>query len=169
MEQWKDIEGYENLYQISNEGRVKSLKWGKERILKNVKNSWGYLLVGLCKNGERIHKQVHRLVAEAFLENPQNLLEVNHKDEDKTNNHVENLEWCSHLYNMSYGTRAQRSAEKLSKRVVQIDAVTREIVHKWDSVNECERNGYNCGDISKCCLGLRKTHKGYIWKYDEAL
>ena len=93
MEQWRDIEGFDGLYQVSNQGRVKSLKYGKEKILKGVKSCNGYLTVGLCKDGKEVRKYIHRLVAEAFLPNPQNLPQVNHKDEDKTNNCVENLEW----------------------------------------------------------------------------
>jgi hypothetical protein len=164
MEEWKNIEGYEG-YQVSNEGRVKSLKYGKEKILKGVKNSSGYLYVGLYQDGKQVFKRVHRLVAEAFLENPQNLLEVNHKDEDKANNHVDNLEWCSSKYNANYGTRNQRSAEARSRRVDQIDPITGEVIHQWVSTMECERNGFNHGHVVDCARGLRKTHKGYIWKY----
>lgn len=173
MEEWKPIVGYED-YQISNEGMVKSLgndKSRKEKILKLRKNNKSYLYVCLYQDGKATCKQVHRLVAEAFLENPQNLPEVNHKDEDKTNNSVENLEWCNRSYNNNYGTRTQKCAERLlnrqdqSKRVDQIDMVTGEVIHQWTSVNECGRNGYNKGDISLCARGLKKQYKGYIWKY----
>ena len=165
MEQWKDIKGYEGLYQVSNEGRVKSLKWNKEKILKGGHHTKGYLQLCLYKDGQVIMKKIHRLVAEAFIPNPNNYKEVNHKDENKENNSVENLEWCTQEYNHNYGTRTQRQIESCSKRVDQIDAITGEVVHKWKSTIECERNGYNCGHISDCCNGKRKTHKGYIWKY----
>lgn len=171
MEEWKDIEGYEGLYQVSNYGRVKSLWFGREKILKGGKNARGYLVVGLWKDGKRVMKKVHRLVAEAFLENPQNLLEVNHKDEDKTNNSVSNLEFCDRKYNNNYGTRTEKCAEKLrnnpkrSKRVDQIDKVTGEVVRQWESTKEASRNGYDQGAVSHCARGELKTFKGYIWKY----
>ena len=168
MEEWRDIKDYEGLYQISSEGKVKSLKWGKERILKGKKTPNGYLHVCLCKNGKLVWKRVHRLVAEAFLPNPQNLLEVNHKDECKENNHVENLEWCDRKYNCNYGTRNQRRAEKQSKRVDQIDKVTGEIVHQWESTKECGRNGFSQGDVAACARGELKQYKGFIWKYIRA-
>ena len=168
MEQWRDIEGYEGLYQVSNEGRVKSLgnnKSRKEKILEGVKNNCGYLRVGLCKDGNQVTKYVHRLVAEAFIPNPQNLPEVNHKDENPSNNCADNLEFCDKKYNNNYGTRKQRAAEKLSRCIDQIDPITGEVVHQWKSVNECGRNGFNIGHVAACARGERKTHKGYIWKY----
>lgn len=167
MEQWRDIKGFEG-YQVSNYGMVKSLKFGKEKILKGKKVSSGYLQVGLWKNGECILEYIHRLVAEAFIPNPQNLPQVNHKDETPTNNHVENLEWCDARYNLNYGTRNQRSAEKQGKRVDQIDKITGEVIHKWASTAECGRNGYSQQHISDCCNGKHKTHKGYVWKYLQA-
>lgn len=164
MEEWKDIEGYEGLYQISNQGRVKSLKFGREKIRKSIKQKSGYFLVQLHDNGKREHKLVHRLVAQAFIPNPQKLPEVNHKDEDKSNNSVENLEWCDRKYNANYGTVTIRH----SKRVVQIDPQTSDVVHEWASTAECGRNGYSSGAISECCNGKRKIHKGYVWKYLQA-
>ena len=163
MEIWKDIEGFEG-YQISNYGRVKSLgndKTRKEKILKGSKNGGGYLYVHLWKDGKRTMKKVHRLVAEAFIENPQNLPEVNHKDECKTNNNVLNLEFCDRKYNINYGTRT----EKCSKRVDQINQQTGEVVRQWASTNECGRDGYNQGAVAACARGERKQYKGYIWKY----
>lgn len=165
MEQWKDIKGYEG-YQVSDWGRVKNLKFGRERILKGRK-ARGYLYVGLYQDGKQVIKKVHRLVAEAFLENPQNLPQVNHKDEDKTNNSVENLEWCDSKYNNNYGTANQRRTEKLSRRVDQIDMITSEVIHQWKSTRECGRNGFNQSAVGKCARGERKTHKGFIWKYHE--
>ena len=164
MEEWRDIEGF-NGYQVSNEGRIRSLKWGKERIRKVTINKYGYLEVSLCKDEKPTTKRIHRLVAEAFIPNPQNLPEVNHKDEDKTNNNVENLEWCTEEYNHNYGTRLQRNAEKLSKCVDQIDAITGEVIRQWKSTQECGRNGYSNSMVSLCARGLRKTYKGFIWKY----
>ena len=113
---WKDIVGYEGLYQISNLGNVKSLNYrrtGKERILNPGNNGCGYLFVILCNNGKRKHFKIHRLVANAFLENPDNKSDVNHKDEDKTNNNVDNLEWMTRQENNNYGTRNERSSKSV--------------------------------------------------------
>lgn len=109
---WKDIQGYEGFYQISNLGRVRSLeriapsgKFVKQIIRKQLKDKDGYCIVGLNKNKSQKTHKVHRLVANAFIENTDNLPEVNHKDEDKTNNEVSNLEWCNAKYNLTYGSR----------------------------------------------------------------
>ena len=152
-ENWKDIEGYQGLYQISDKGRVKSLYFGKERILKPGNNGQGYLHVILCKNGKMKYYKVHRLVCQTFIPNPNNLPEVNHKDENKENNSVHNLEWCSSKYNINYGTHNQRSAEKRSKPVLQFtkDGI---FVNEWKSTIDVQKNlGYACGHISNCCNG----------------
>ena len=159
MEQWKDII-YEKDYQISNLGRIKSFKWGKERILKQSQCMNGYYYVNLSKNGIVKNYFVHRLVAEAFLDNPNNLPCVNHKDEDKSNNIVSNLEWCDRKYNQNYGTRT----EKCSKKVYQY-TLDGQFVKEWKSTAECGRNGFNQSHVAACCRGELKTHKGYIWKY----
>lgn len=123
-EEWKDIPGYEGLYQISNTGKIKGLprvtmqnQILKERILIPGVINNGYLQITLHKNGEHKNFLVHRLVANAFIPNPKNLPEVNHKDEDKTNCNADNLEWCTRQYNLNYGTRNQRSAESRRKKV----------------------------------------------------
>ena len=118
-EEWRPIEGYEGLYEVSSYGRVRSLdryvktcyeayKLHKGKILSPAKDKNGYLKVHLCCNGKHNIIRVHRLVCKAFIPNPDNLPEVNHKDEDKTNNSVDNLEWCDRSYNISYGTRTER-------------------------------------------------------------
>ena len=109
QELWVDIKGYENEYQISNLGRLKSLK--NKIIMKPMVATNGYLIACLWKNNKQKKFVIHRLVANAFIENPHNYKEVNHIDEDKTNNVVSNLEWCSHKYNMNYG----KVKEKISK------------------------------------------------------
>lgn len=117
IEEWKDIKGYENKYQISNLGRVKALDYrrtGKEQII-SIKNNKGYSEVALWKDSKRKMFMVHRLVAQAFIPNPNNLPQVNHKDENKTNNIVENLEWCTQSYNNSYGTRLERVSSSLKR------------------------------------------------------
>ena len=172
---FKDIEGYENLYQISNQGTVKSLGNGKsrkERILKPAKDKKGYLRVGLCKQGKRKMYLVHRLVTSAFIENPNNLPQVNHKDEDKTNNNVENLEWCDAKYNNNYGTRNERSAEsntnnpKQVKQCKQVLCLETGVV--YPSTSELEREfGFSKGNISSACNGKLKTAYGFHWKYVE--
>lgn len=176
MEEWKDIKGYEGLYQVSNQGRVKSLektynvgyggeKHQKERILIPTEVGNGYLHVTLCKNGGKKYKRVHRLVAEAFIPNPNKYDVVNHKDENQKNNNVDNLEWCTQAYNNAYGSRTKRMAETQSKRVYQY-TIDGELVKIWNSTNECGRNGYCQGWVAACCRGERKTHKGYKWSYE---
>lgn len=171
MEEWRDIKGYENLYQISSRGRVRSLnynKTGKIKLLKPAKKNNGYLNVVLHKDGKMKNYLVHRLVAEAFIPNPDNLPEINHKsEEDKTDNRVECLEWCDRRYNCNYGTRNQRVAEKRSKPVLQYDKQGN-FIKKWASTREVERQlGFNQGNVSACCRGEHKQMYGYIWKYKE--
>lgn len=181
---WKNIKDYEGLYQVSNWGRVKSLKrlvkshnkWGEcyitinEKILKTFDNNLGYLFIRLSKNNKIKNYYIHKLVAEHFIPNPNNLPEVNHKDECKSNNIYTNLEWCDRKYNVNYGNRLKKISKKLknkkewSKPVIQY-TLDGQFVKEWESINEADRNGYNHGHIAACCLGKRKTHKGYIWKY----
>ena len=165
MEEWKDIDEYEGLYQVSNLGRVKSLKFGKERILKPDTILNGYLRVQLWKNSKGIRYLVHRLVAQAFIDNPDKLPMINHKDENPSNNCVDNLEWCTHKYNINYGTCIQRMSEKISKTVYQY-TMDGEIVAEYPSTMEVERQlGYAQSHISQCCNGKRKTANGFIWRY----
>ena len=168
MEIWKDIEGYEGLYQVSNLGRVKSLgnnKTRKEKILKSTKNTNGYLEVQLCKEGKHKKYLTHRLVAQAFIPNPNNLLEVNHINEDKTDNRVDNLEYCDRKYNCNYGTRNKKVAIVKSIPILQF-SLDGELVRKWDSAEEAskELNIFR-SSINECCRGRRKSAGGYRWKY----
>lgn len=171
MEIWRDIAGYESLYQVSNKGRIKSLiahNGTKERILKPHTIGHGYLNVDLCKNGHLKKNLVHRLVAQAFIENPGNLPQVNHKDENKLNNHADNLEWCTAKYNMNYGDAPQKRAEKRSKQVLQLNK-DGQFVAQYCSLHDAERKtGIGISQICMVCKGKRILAGGYMWKYKEA-
>lgn len=170
-EVWKPVVGYETSDEISNMGRMRIINYrntGKYKLRKFTINK-GYFTVGLTKNSITKLYQVHRLVAEVFIPNPQNLPCVNHKDENKLNNSVENLEWCDVKYNNAYGTRNKRIGQKnkngkLSKTVLQYD-LEGNFIKEWPSARECGRNGFNQSSVASCCRGELKTHKGYIWKY----
>ena len=171
-EYWKPVLGYEGLYEVSNWGRVKSIRFGKERILKPYTDKRGYLNVSLCKNNKQKLFKVHRLVATAFLEIPEDLklyigtvyLQVNHKDENPQNNFVKNLEWCDAKYNCNFGTRNERRIKIISKPILQY-TLDGAFVREWDSIAECGRNGFSLGCVCMCCRGQQKYHKGFIWKY----
>ena len=172
IEEWKPIEGYEGLYEVSNMGRVKSLgndKSRKEKILSQYESKSGYLKVTLCKDNKLKPFRVHRLVAKAFIENPNNLPTVNHINEIKTDNRLDNLEWMDYIQQQRHGTCIQRRAEKerngvRSKQVYQYTK-DYELVKIWESTNEAGRNGFNQGNVSACCKGKLKHYKGYIWSY----
>ena len=157
----KNINGFED-YQITDDGRVWSKK--KNIWLKSHIDRCGYLRVVLCKNGKHINFILHRLVAQAFIENPDNLPFVNHKNEVKTDNRVENLEWCDAKYNCNYGTGIQRRAEKQSKKVYQY-TLDGQFVREWPSTMEVGKNGFYQGAICDCCNGKHKSHHGYKWSY----
>lgn len=160
---WRDIEGYEGIYQVSNKGRVKSLYKGSERILKLHDNGIGYLRAHLTKENTSKHIRVHRLVAQAFIPNPYNLPEINHRDENKKNNCVENLEWCDRRYNVNYGTRNERT----SRKILQYSK-SGEFIREWQSAAEVKRVlGIDRSHISACCKGKLKSSGGFIWRYKE--
>lgn len=167
---WRDIPGYKGLYQVSNIGRVRNKH--KNLILIPGKSSRGYLLVCLCKNGIQKTFKVHRLVATAFIPNPDNLPQVNHKDENKLNNNLENLEWCDAKYNSNYGTRNERGARKRfngkqSKPILQY-TLNGEFLTEYPSLSEAGRQtGFNISLICHNCNYRYKTAYGYIWKYKE--
>ena len=164
---WCPIKGFENIYEVSDQGRVKSVGYGKERILKPGRDGSGYLQVNLCKNGEKKMCKVHRLVAQTFTPNPDNLPQVNHKDENKENNSVQNLEWCDSKYNINYGNRNQMVSIKLSKPVLQYTK-SGVFVREWKSARDVQRNlGYFNNNISNCCNGRYKYAYDFIWKYKD--
>lgn len=191
-ELWKDVTGYEGLYQVSNLGRVRSLDHETEvvrggstliiskkgKVLSPTKRKHGYL--GVMLYGKGGHKKrgfktfsVHRLVAEAFVENPNGYDEVNHIDECKQNNRADNLEWCDRKYNTNFGTTQQRRAKKItndprrSKRVAQMD-MQGNVLRKFPSLAEVERQlGFNKSLICNCCKHPQRYANayGYKWKY----
>lgn len=167
-EVWKDVEGYERLYEVSNLGRVKSLKFGKERILKPRKNcKFGYVAVVLCKNGELKKILVHRLVGKAFVPGWFNGAVINHKDHNPLNNIVSNLEWTTQKdNNSSEKSFSPKILKKLfSKKVLQFTK-NGTFVREWLSTHEIERGlGFNCSNICQCCNGNRKSAHGFVWKY----
>ena len=173
IEEWKDIKDYEGKLQVSSYGNIRNINYYGTGIIKIVNqrpNENGYMVVSLSKNKKTKPCKVHRLVAETFLPNPENLPEVNHKDENKTNNRVENLEWKTHRGNCNHGTRNERIFEKTtngkcSKKVLQFSK-SGEFIREWPSVMECSRNGYDFRNVSACCLGKRKTAYGFRWEYE---
>lgn len=171
---WKDIPDFPG-YQASNLGRIKSTcrlvhsTNGKktfsyyipERIMKFTVRS-RYLCVTLCLNGKHINVLVHRIIAKTFIPNPYDLPEVNHRDEDKLNNKVTNLEWCTRDYNKNYGTGNIRCAEKRSKKVIQY---TDDFFKEWNSINDAARgNNVTAGSIKSACDKHHRCCKCY-WKY----
>ena len=175
---------YEGLYKVSNLGKILSLNYnhtGKAKLMNPSDDGGGYLKVDFRKNGKTKTCKVHRLVAFTFLENPENLPEVNHKDEDKTNNFVflnedgsvdkekSNLEWKNHRDNCNHGTHNERMRKaltngKLSKPVLQL-SLTGELIREWESTRECERNGFDHSAVAACCRGEKPHYKGFLWMY----
>ena len=164
-EVWRPVVGYEELYEVSNLGRVRSY-YNKGRILKPNLNHFGYLYVNLYKNKLCKHMYVHRLVAEAFLPNLDNLPQVNHLNECKTDNRVCNLEWCTALYNNNYGTHNQRIRESMYKTEVVQLTLTGLYIATFPSQHDAARKtGIHQGGIFNCCKGIRPTYGGFKWKY----
>lgn len=172
MEIWRDIQGYEGLYQVSNYGRVKSVDrviirsngrpiTFKGKIKEPYEKDSGHLVIDLRKNGEREHKKVHQLVAEAFITNPNSYTVVHHKNHNPKDNRVENLVWMSDETH-----RGMHTKERCSKRVDQIDPITGEVVASYPSAREAARQlGYSQGNISDCARGEKQTAYDCVWKY----
>ena len=184
---WKDIEGYEGMYQVSNLGRVKSLSNSRtrhEKILVPIKNK-GYFYVRLFRLAECKRVYIHTLVASAFIPNPYGYTIINHRDENGQNNCVDNLEWCTHKYNLNYGTVKQRISDKLlehnsarCKQINQFDLLGNFIKTHTSACEAEKETGISSSSIRKCCKGgyihskykkwYKLTHAGgYIWKYKE--
>ena len=185
MEEWKPVVGYEGIYEVSNLGRVKSLNYrctGKEGILSLIPQGNGYNQVILYKNGKRKPHLVHRLVAQAFIPNPLGLPDVNHKIDDyehRSDNRVENLEWCTAKYNSNYGTRNEKlSKSKKGKFLGNKNPKARRVKcittgEIFGSIADAERKyNINQSNISACCRGKYKsagkhpiTNEKMIWEY----
>lgn len=166
-ETWLPVVGYENYYEVSNLGRVRSLGH-KARVLRPAKNRKGYLCVALCRDGKLHTYKVHRLVCAAFHENPLNLPQVNHKNEVKTDNRAENLEWCDNRYNCTYGSLVDKIAKE-SREVFQY-TTGGEFVAWYPSANEAARcTGMLVGGIAGCANQKYKTYAGFQWSYVPAL
>lgn len=159
VEEWRAIEGFEN-YEVSNLGIVRRVEYVKQREDFN-----GYPIVSLYKDGKVKTLKVHRLVAQAFIQNPNNLPQVNHIDEVKTHNNVTNLEWCSQQYNNSWGTRLDRIAAKHCKPIQQL-SINGTLIEEFDSTYDAQAKlGIHNSNICACLKGRRKVAGGYLWRY----
>ena len=171
MEVWKAIPGFNGHYEASNQGRIKAVsrlitdslgrsRTVKEKILSPFVLNSGYQGISI----QNKNYLVHRLVASAFIPNHEGKPQVNHKDENKLNNRIENLEWMTREENEHYGTAIQRRAEKQSRKVYQY-TIDGQLMKVWSSTLECERHGFNRAGIWFCCVGRHNQHKGYKWSY----
>lgn len=176
---WMPIKGYEGIYAVSNLGNVKSIgryvaanrggiRYVKDRLLSFGRSHSGYYSVILSMSGKRKIASVHRLVAEAFIPNPHKYQEVNHKDENKHNNNVLNLEWCDRKYNANYGTGVERCARQKWKPVVMIDSISNLPIKTFPSAREADKiTGVSYKCISLACNGKIKSAGGYRWQFKE--
>ena len=170
---WNDIDGYEGLYQVSNMGRVKSRVWtqkhnGNEHFLKATPTPQGYREVSLyITPNNRKKVTVHKLVATAFIPNPNHLPAINHKDEDKTNNRADNLEWCTYSYNNAYGTARLRTSITKGMPVQQY-TLSGVLLAEYQSIGIAAKLlNIHGSTIYKCCKGTAQSAHGYIWRYKE--
>lgn len=181
MNDWKEIKDFEGLYEVNSIGQVKSLSKNvgsgegyktKEFIMLVQKYKAGYLYYSLCKKGNRKKMKAHRLVAIAFIDNPENKKEVNHIDGNKQNNHVSNLQWCTQSENTlhAYKTGLMKPKKGVKNRrsipVLQYD-MNGNFISRFNGVREAMREtGCDVGDICACCKGKKKHVKKYVWKYE---
>lgn len=174
---WKDVVGYEGYYQVSNFGNLRSVdrivpdKKNGTRLLKGTdlklrrNNNNPYLCISFCREGKYKRMLVHRVVALAFLPNPNGYPEVNHKDEDVTNNRADNLEWCSSKYNANYGSRNEKLSKFPRKPIVQKD-MQGNVIRHWDYIKGAsDELGIDSSEIVRTCKGRKKSYAGYKWEY----
>ena len=175
-EEWKEIPGYEGLYEASSLGRIRSMdktiktynggsyiRAGMEK--KPCVNKSGYFRLNLCKDGISKSCLVHRLVAKAFIPNGSNLPEVNHINENKLDNRIENLEWCSYQYNMNWGYHNENVGRTNGKPVVQFTIEETKVKEYYSSYEASRMTGITEQSINLCCLGRRQHAGGFRWKY----
>lgn len=188
-EEWRPVVGYDGSYEVSSMGNIRSLdrlngrgSWIKGRLMKPAMNQKGYMRVGLSFKGKQTYYSVHRLVAQAFVTNPDDKPQVNHINENKTDNRVSNLEWVTNRENAVHGTKIQRTtanidyakkvantdyaliARKLAKAVTATHLRSGEVLG-FPSMQEAQRNGFHAGAVSRCCKGELAHYKGYVWEY----
>ena len=185
---WKPVVGWENLYEVSNLGNIRTLHYKKPYLMHPTVDQKGYMRISFVAPNTKKYKRygVHRVVAEAFIPNPEKLPQINHKDEDKTNNHIDNLEWCTGKYNCNYGKhndkiRASRVGMKLSnshianlrkvrteiagKAVIQLSQ-NGDVINRFNSISEASRcTGVSISSISHTCNGRSKMGCGYVWEF----
>jgi len=161
VETFVKIEGFEK-YEVSNLGRVRNMKTGK--ILKPQPDKNGYLKHHLSEHNKQKHLFLHRIIATTFIDNPEGKPCVNHIDENKLNNDLSNLEWCTVRENNIHGTRTKRAAEKLSQKVIQLD-LNDNVLNEFESMKQAEREtGVFASHIGASCNGKRKSAGGYKWR-----
>ena len=168
-EVWMPVIGFESLYEVSNEGRVRSLprKTTRGKILKPSIDKDGYHRVNLVDGKISKFFRVHRIVAQAFIDNPLNLPVVNHKDENKQNNRVDNLEYCTVEYNTNHNGATIRRGLSQRRAINQFD-LDGNFIARWSGAVEVAQSlGYKSGNISSVCQGSRKSAHGYIWRYAD--
>ena len=166
VETFVKIVGFEK-YEVSNLGRVRNMKSG--RTLKPKLHQTGYLMHGLYENNKQKNLYLHRIIATAFIDNPDEKPQVNHIDENKTNNDLSNLEWCTERENAVHGTRTKRIAEKLFKKVIQLD-LNDNVLNEFESMKQAEqKTGVSAKNISNCCNGRRKSAGGFKWRKNERI
>ena len=174
-EEWRPIKGYEGLYEVSSVGRVKRLgrktvtssgkvRYLKETIRKPQKDIKGYLNLRLSNNGTYKFCRIHRLVAEAFIPNPNNKPQVNHINEDRADNRVDNLEWVTCTENNNHGSRNEKIA-KIQRKPVEGMSLKDNSILKYKQLKDTKLDGFNHLMVSRCCRGIQYKHRGYIWRF----